>query len=141
MSIPPKNKEELIRTGNLCPYCFGNTEHVPDSMVYSQGGFGGFVYWCRPCGAYVGCHTYRPKEAKGRLANAELRERKKEAHFYFDRLWQRKIATGASKQEARAKAYKWLAGEMRIDASDCHIGMMNVAQCIMVVQICKPYFK
>lgn len=98
------------------------------------------VWYCEPCNAWVGVHKGTDKPL-GRLANAELRELKKEAHKYFDPLWEMKMKQGYKKGHARAKAYKWLAGEMGIDGKLCHIGMFDEDQCGRVIEICKPYYK
>lgn len=129
-----------ILAGLVCPYCGQETEHVSDTEIYKQS-YGGMMYLCRDCDAYVGCHKPRPTEALGRVANKELREAKIQAHAYFDNLWERKMAQGLNKYHARNKAYKWLAGEMGIDRKFCHIGMFDVAECMECVRICRPYYK
>jgi hypothetical protein len=69
------------------------------------------------------------------LANAELRAWKKRAHKAFDPLWQREAAFGTSNGKARAEAYVWLAEQLGIPASACHIGMFGVEACKKVVAI------
>lgn len=91
------------------------------------------------CDAYVGCH---PKTIKplGRLANPELRSAKIQAHAAFDRLWKAKVARGdCGKSKARGLAYRWLAEQLGIDPTACHIGMFDPAMCLRVVEVCKPY--
>lgn len=127
-----------INSGKECPYCGKPTEYVSDSEVYSRS-YGGMIYLCRPCDAYVGCHKPRPTESLGRLANKELREAKIEAHYWFDQLWRKKMEKGASKGKARAKAYKWLAEQLDIGPKQCHIGYMDVEDCKRVTDLCKPY--
>jgi hypothetical protein len=97
------------------------------------------IYYCAPCQAWVGVHKGTNK-ALGRLANAELREWKKEAHKYFDPLWQAKIKQGYTKTQARRRAYKWLSQQMGIPVKETHIGMFDVDQCKQVVEICKRYY-
>lgn len=126
--------------GLICPYCNRKTEHVPDTEIYNQS-YGGMIYLCRECDAYVGCHKTRPLEALGRLANKELRQAKIEAHHYLDNLWQRRIDKDCTKGHARGKAYKWLREQMGISKDICHIGMFDVAECNRVIELCKPYFK
>lgn len=124
--------------GKVCPYCFSETKYVNSSEVYKKSY--GMIYLCRPCNAWVGAKG--SGQALGRLANKELRQAKMQAHAYFDQLWVRKIMKdGLKKGHARAKAYKWLAEKMGIDRKLCHMGMMDVAQCKQVVEICKPYYK
>lgn len=72
-----------IFTGKICPYCGKPTEYVDSSVIYGRSY--GMIYLCRDCRAYVGVHK-GTDQALGRLANAELRKAKKEAHFYFDQI-------------------------------------------------------
>ena len=99
------------------------------------------MFLCRPCKAYVGTHKASGK-ALGRLADNELREAKKEAHFYFDqiaktslinKIWRKHIP----KTNNRTKAYMWLSRQMGIEKDLCHIGMFDVDDCKKVVEICK----
>ena len=72
-----------ILTGLICPYCGGETAYIDSCRVYGRSY--GMMYICRPCDAWVGVHKGTDK-ALGRLANKELREAKKEAHFWFDKI-------------------------------------------------------
>lgn len=125
-----------INTGKVCPYCKAKTEFVDSSIIYGKSY--GMIYLCKPCNAYVGVHKGTDK-ALGRLANYKLRELKKSAHNCFDTLWQRKMATGFSKKEARTKAYKWLGQELNLSKDLAHIGKMNEIQCEQVIKLCKNY--
>ena len=65
----------------ICPYC-----HKPADLVGGQTLFpfrpdlAGKYFWvCTPCDARVGCHGVGTKPM-GRLANAQLRLAKTEAH-------------------------------------------------------------
>ena len=69
--------DEII-AGKICPYCGKPTEYVDSSIIYGRSY--GMIYLCRDCRAYVGVHK-GTDQALGRLANAELREAKKEAHL------------------------------------------------------------
>lgn len=131
----------LLYTGQKCPYCNSKTELIDSSYVYGKSY--GLIYICKPCDAYVGVHKGTDK-ALGRLANKELREAKKKAHYYFDqiantslinKIWKKYIPNISN----RNKAYKWLALNMKMEEKFCHIGMMNIEQCNEVVKICKPF--
>jgi len=122
--------------GKICPYCDNKSVYVDSNEVYARSY--GMIYLCRPCKSWVGVHK-GTSNALGRLANSELREAKKEAHFYFDKLWRAKIATGVKKGKARGKAYKWLAAELGIPLPETHIGWFDVDMCKRVVDICKPH--
>jgi len=114
-----------------CPYCGERSELVDGTVIYPHRpdlGSKNF-YRCAPCNAYVGCHpgTITPL---GRLANAELRKAKMNAHAAFDPLWRQGYM-------CRRQAYEWLAQELGIDSEDCHIGMFDVATCKQVVDVCQ----
>ena len=113
-----------VSNGKLCAYCGNKT--ILRKTEY------GWQYACVPCGAHVGCHK-GTSTALGRVANAELRFWKSEAHAWFDPIWQ-------SGKMTRTKAYLWLADQLRIDGEDCHIGMMDVAMCKWIVQLCKNFY-
>lgn len=122
-----------------CPYCNEPAALVPASTIYPHRPdlFAKELYACEPCGAWVGCHPGTQKPL-GRLANAQLRKAKMEAHAAFDPLWKAKQKReGCGKGRARGTGYAWLARQLGIPASECHIGMMDVAMCQRVVEICK----
>lgn len=115
----------------ICPYCGKLAQLVSGSTIYPhRRDLSHLKFWrCDPCGAYVGCHKNSTRHVPlGRLANAELRAWKQQAHFNFDPLWK-------SGRMKRREAYAWLAVQMKIDFKDCHIGMFNVEQCKDVVRI------
>jgi hypothetical protein len=76
----------------------------------------------------VGCHkgTTLPL---GRLANAELRKAKMDAHAAFDPMWR----NGAM---SRGRAYGWLAKQLGIDKKRCHIGYFSLEECRRVMEVC-----
>ena len=118
-----KRKPQVV----MCPYCGGRSEYTSSREVYHGKDYG-MIYLCRPCEAYVGCHqgTAIPL---GRLANAELRSAKMEAHRMFDPLWK-------DGDMNRHNAYAWLARELGLPTRYCHIGMFDVDQCQKVVEAC-----
>ena len=123
--------QDLIDTGFLCPYCLRVTR-------FGYRGFKG-VYQCEKCDARVGCHE-GSKRAFGKLANAELRLLRNDAHYSFDQLWIRKMQRkGIRKPDARRAAYVWLAGQMGLTIATAHIGNFSLEQCKEAVSICKPY--
>lgn len=118
-----------------CDYCNKEAELVGGDAIYPHRPdlHGLKFYYCANDAAWVGCHRGTTKPL-GRLANAELRQAKQDAHVAFDRLWR---ATTPAGSFDRNGAYKWLAQQLGINRNDCHIGMMNVEQCQRVVQICE----
>ena len=111
-----------------CAYCGRQAEYVDSSVVYGRSY--GMIYLCRNCMAYVGVHRGTDKP-KGRLANAELRYWKKQAHAAFDPIWQHGRFRGR-----RNGAYEWLAQQMGLPVEKTHIGMFDVAECKKVIDIC-----
>ncbi len=126
-----------IFTGKICPYCQSEAVYVDSSEVY--GTSYGMIYLCRPCRAWVGVHKGTDR-ALGRLANAELRKWKREAHKWFDPLWRAKEKKGFTRRQARNDAYDWLCYELGILREHTHIGMFDVDQCRKVVEICKKFY-
>lgn len=133
--------KKAIIEGKICPYCNNPTEYVDGKEVYQTKSYG-MIYLCRPCQAYVGVHKGTNKSL-GRLANADLRKAKMEAHYWFDQIARQKgvinevwpvFVKGVSN---RNKAYLWLSKHLGISADDCHIGMFDVDVCQKVVEISK----
>lgn len=108
-----------------CPYCGKVAACVDSTEIYGRSY--GFIWLCRPCDAYVGCHG-GTKTPKGTLANTELRRARKSAHAAFDQRWKRGSMT-------RGEAYEWLAREMNLPVERCHIGEFDERQCAEVVRI------
>ena len=124
-----------------CPYCRGPAHLVGGHVIYPRRpDLATKAFWyCPPCKAWVGCHpgTHNPL---GRLADAELRTAKMNAHSAFDQLWRRKMKReGCSKSKARKAGYAWLAEQLGMDRERCHIGMMDVPDCLRVVEVCRPF--
>lgn len=126
--------------GVLCPYCGNVAKLVGGRAIYPhRPDLHAKKFWqCKPCDAHVGCHEAGHGQGDGtkplgRLANAELRKAKQEAHHAFDRLWMNKL----NRRHARAAAYAWLAEVMELAADECHIGEMDVDQCRKVLALVK----
>ncbi len=114
-------------TAPICPYCERKSKLVNSSVIYGRDY--GWAYLCKPCDAYVGCHK-GTKKSKGSLANAELREVRKQTHALFDPVWRNKLLS-------RSDAYSWLAKLLNIPKSECHIGMFNVEMCQSAITVIK----
>lgn len=127
----------LIQQGKVCPYCLTETVYGESSVIYGRDY--GMIYLCKPCDAWVGVHEGTDK-AKGRLANAELRAWKINAHSRFDRLWKSYLSTGVAKHKIRNGAYHWLAKQIGIERKEVHIGMFDIDQCKKAVLLCDSLF-
>lgn len=114
-----------------CPYCERDAELATGAVIYPRRpDLDHKLFWrCQPCDAYIGCHpgTSTPM---GRMANADLRQAKQNAHAWFDRIWM-------SREMSRKKAYRWLADELGIEAKNAHIGMFDLDRCRLAVQACQ----
>lgn len=119
----PTRSDDPIKNGSKCPYCNGTTVYIDSKVVYRKSY--GMIYLCKPCNAWVGIHK-GTDIALGRLANQELREAKKEAHKYFNQIFELKIMT-------RKEAYAWLCGWLEIKPEDTHIGMFDEELCRQTV--------
>ena len=118
----------------ICPYCHRPAEFLDSAEVYHGRSYG-MIYLCRPCDAFVGCHKAGSgDEPLGRLANAELRNWKVQAHNAFDPLWKDQMFF-----VRRTDAYAWLAKQLHLPTDKTHIGLFDVDQCKQVVQICEDF--
>lgn len=63
---------------------------------------------------------------------SELARARIAAHNAFDPLWQ-------SGKFSRGVAYEWLASELGIPVTACHMVLMDVAMCERVVAICREH--
>ena len=119
----------------ICRYCGNPVVLTSNKEIYGREFRNGKIYLCRNCGAFVGTHPGTDIPL-GTLANEELREYRKEAHFWFDRIWKR-----PTRITTRYKAYGWLALKMELPREKTHIGMFEKEQCIKVVELVKQRFK
>jgi len=111
-----------------CPYCGREAQMVKSSEIYTSNVDYGWMWLCRACDAYVGCHK-GSTDPLGTLANASLRLARRRAHAALDPLWQ-------LGDLSRDHVYLWLADEMGLRSWECHIGHMTEAQCERVVNLC-----
>ena len=72
----------------------------------------GYCYICQKCGAYVGTHQNRPKDALGILAAGDTRRLRVLCHEEFDKHW---MSTAG-----KSRVYYRLSKEMGIKKEDCH---------------------
>ena len=122
----------------ICDYCGQAANLVTGEVIYPhRRDLYHLKFWHCDNGhpsAYVGCH--KPGNGQGdgdkplgRLADKVLRKAKGNAHQSFDWLWQDGIMK-------RNDAYAWLAEQLGINQEDCNIGLMDVATCNRVVDLC-----
>ena len=128
-----KSKEEIdkLPIPIICRYCGNPVVYTSNAEIYGKEYGNGKCYLCRNCKAFVGVHT-GTLIPLGTLANDELRKARKEAHYYFDKLW--KEPTRIMK---RNEAYYWLAKQLKIDKNKTHIAWFEIEQCKKVVELVK----
>lgn len=113
-----------IKYPKKCNICGGEVVYCSNAKIYGVEYGSGKCYLCKSCGAYVGTHKPRPKEALGLLADKQMRKGKRICHDLFDSLW-------IGKPKARKKRedlYKWLSIKMELPRELTHFGYMDLEQ-------------
>lgn len=100
-----------------CHLCGNEVRYVTNDAIYGKQYGSGYCYVCTWCGAYVGTHKYRPRQALGILANEEMRELRKKCHELFDKTW--------DTPEERKVRYMELAQKMHMNTEACHFAYFN----------------
>ena len=114
-----------------CNLCGGNVIYTTNDRIYGKKYGSGYCYLCTACGAYVGTHRPRPKEALGILANERMKKGKRTCHEIFDKLWK----NGRERRGLYAK----LAEEMGIPVEMCHFGYFDMEQLKRAYKILKKW--
>lgn len=108
----------------VCNICGGKVIYSSNADIYGVEYGSGKCYRCLKCGAYVGTHKPRPKEAMGLLADKKMRTGKKACHELFDSKWK-----GMPKsRKKRQDLYLWLSRMMKIPVEECHFGYFDLDQ-------------
>lgn len=112
--------------------CSLNIQFTTNDRIYGRA-YGDWpkIYYCNDCRATVGCH-YGTEIPLGRMADRATRQLRTRAHSEFDRLWQSGLMS-------RSKAYNWLASQLGIAASDCHISWLSKDQLKDVATLSADY--
>lgn len=106
----------------ICNLCFGKVIYTSNDKVYGKSYGSGKCYLCTDCGAYVGTHKPRPREALGLLADESMRRGKMYCHEIFDSKWKGK----PNAQRKRVELYFWLSRKLNIPISECHFGYFDI---------------
>jgi len=115
-----------------CNLCGGKVIYISNAKIYGKQYGSGYCYYCSGCGAYVGTHIPRPREALGILANDEMKEWKIKCHNLFDPLWK-------NKTKSRGKLYSALADQMGIPTRQCHFGYFDLVALKKAYEILKTW--
>lgn len=129
--------KDKLPVPEVCPYCGSPVTAVENKKIYGRNfGQWPWAYLCTGtnnpvCDAYVGMHPFT-NVPLGTLANKVTREARKKAKEVFEPLWQEE-----GRKMSRDKAYAWLAKQLGIEKSKCHIGWFDVDMCGRVLDVCK----
>ena len=115
---------ESVKHPTTCNICGGPVIYCSNSRIYGREYGSGWCYYCTQCGAYVGTHKPRPREALGLLADARMRKGKQMCHGLFDPLWK----NAKCRTKRRNQLYAWLANQMQIPVAECHFCYFNIEQ-------------
>ncbi|MDR5806700.1 zinc-finger-containing protein [Caballeronia sp. LZ001] len=121
-----------------CDYC-GNPAVLAragdDAYPYRDDH--GPLWLCQNCHAWIGVFPRSKRNVPlGRLADARLRELKAKLHTALEPLVAAKVRRdGCNVFEARAKAMKWLAGEIGADVEKCSIHTLDADQCARAIVV------
>lgn len=108
----------------VCNLCGGPVVYTSNAEIYGREYGSGKCYLCVRCGAYVGTHKPRPREALGLLADEQMRKGKMACHALFDPMWQGK----KKPHKKRRDLYSWLAKQMGVPLEECHFGYFTLEQ-------------
>ena len=115
----------------ICRYCGSPVVYTSNAEIYGREYGTGRCYLCRKCGAFVGVHPGTDIPLRT-LANEELREWRKLAHYWFDQIWKRPLRI-----TTRYKAYGWLAEKLGKRREYTHIGMFEIDDCEKTINFSK----
>lgn len=117
-----------VINAKICPYCKSETKIISETDVYGREYKGRKIIACinfPKCDSYVGC--YDDGRPLGRLANIILRKSKKDAHYYFDKIWKQGYVE-------RDDLYKHLSKFLNLPKEYTHIGMFSIKTCEKVIE-------
>lgn len=127
--------EDALPIPKQCDNCCSvNIELTSNQIIYGKEyGEWPYIYFCSDCRAAVGCHK-NTEIPLGRMADRQTRKLRTKAHNEFDKLWQGGLMT-------RKKAYNWLASELGIESSECHISWFSKDQLKDTITLSSDYIK
>lgn len=141
-----KTSEEIMKAGEeeaskmKCPYCGGKVIFTTNDKIYKKIYGNGWVYMCvdfPKCNSFVGGH--KNGNALGNLADQPTRIARKLAHDKFDPLWMGVSEDRNVNKKVRAWLYGILSDWTGLEIDQCHIGMMNPAQCKQVEEFVSKF--
>lgn len=112
-----------------CNVCGGEAILIKTQLKHSRSGY---LYKCLNCGASVGTHIANPHEPLGTLADSETKNKRRELHIWFDKLWRN--------HDERETYYQKLADELNIDRQYCHFAKMESEMLDKALEIVKKWW-
>ena len=115
---------------NRCPYCGGPVVLRSADGIYRENKNSTMLYVCSnypECDAYVRVGFENPSVPIGSLANGNLRALRREAHRYFDQIYESGLMS-------KADAYAWLSMILAVPKSQAHIGYLGEYYCREVIK-------
>jgi zinc-finger-containing domain len=73
------------------------------------------------------------------MKNPELQAWHVATHCAIDRLW--KTKADGNEKDKRARVYFWLAQQLRINITDCHVGNFDIDRCKHVIELCNKRYE
>lgn len=129
----PEIKDALPVPEQCDVCCSINIVYTNNDVVYGKT-YGEWpkCYYCNDCRSMVGCHpgTNLPL---GRMADRATRSLRRRAHDEFDRIWKDGLLP-------RTKAYQWLARELQIHESECHLSQLSKDQLKDVMTLSSNFY-
>lgn len=113
-----------------CNLCGGEVLLVFTGKEHSKSYY---IYKCKRCGASVGTCPNEPDKALGLLAKDDIKQKRAEAHNWFDKLWRRKTE--------REELYAKLAQELNINLEECHFAYMDEQTLDKALVIIKKWWR
>lgn len=125
-----KRKKKGNQTKQMrCPYCGSPVVFRSADGIYRENKRQTMLYVCSrypECDAYVRVHN-GTKIPVGSLADHNLRSLRREAHRYFNCLYESGLMD-------KRDAYQWLADIISAPMSEAHIGHLGEYYCRQVIQ-------
>jgi hypothetical protein len=133
-------KEYPVRVGRpikalpqpLCDYCGAHAVLVKNGEAsYPYREDHGALWVCSACHAWIGIHSRSTRNVPlGRLADGALRDAKSRLHDTLEPLVVGKVRRDCVNPfEARAKAIRWVAGELGFEPVPGSIHNLSLEQC------------
>lgn len=126
-------KVEKVHKELVCPYCGRTAKLMTAKELFGNRALNEAYYYV--CSNYPVCDSYvstrrHTKIPNGILANGDLRNKRIQAHKYFDAIWKNGIMS-------RSSAYQLLEDFFGLNEGEAHIGLFYEYRCDEVIKLSK----